>query len=48
MPGVCAKARNCPCHRDDRKPARNSANVHRDPTAQQAIANIMRERKRRK
>ena len=49
MPGVCAKARDCPCHWEDKRPARVSggaAGVHRDPTANEAIANVMREGKK--
>lgn len=45
MAGVCAKDRSCACHWDERRPARNSPNVHSDPTANQAIGNVMREQR---
>jgi hypothetical protein len=42
-PYGCAQARNCACHWDQRAPSRNSPNVHADPTANQAIGNVMKE-----
>ena len=48
MAGVCARNRTCACHWDERKPAgrNHSAAVHSDPTANQAIRNVMKENPR--
>jgi hypothetical protein len=45
MAGICAHAYSCACHWDDRRPATvkgGAEGVHRDPTAQQAIHNVMK------
>lgn len=47
MAGVCAKARTCPCHWDERAHGglAGTAGTHRDPTANEAIGNVMKERR---
>jgi hypothetical protein len=45
-PYSCALDRSCACHWDERKPslaAGNTAGRHRDPTANEAINNVMKE-----
>lgn len=44
---VCAKARSCACHWDERRPGSrsNGTVTYRDPTAEQAVSNVMKERK---
>lgn len=43
-PYSCAANRSCACHWDERKPGGQvgSAVVHKDPTADQAIRNVMK------
>jgi hypothetical protein len=45
---VCARAYTCACHWEDRRPAAikgGAAGVHRDPTANEAIHNVMRDKR---
>jgi hypothetical protein len=44
-PHACAKARTCACHWDERKPSSrtNGTNTYSDPTANQAVRNVMKE-----
>lgn len=48
-PFSCASGRSCACHWDERKPASrtNGTVTYRDPTANEAVNNIMRERKKK-
>ena len=41
---VCARAYDCRCHWEDRKPAKEPGDGrrHKDPTANEAIRNIMK------
>lgn len=47
-PYGCAHAYSCACHWDDRRPASrtNGTVTYADPTATQAVHNVMKERKR--
>ena len=47
-PWGCSLAYDCRCHWEDRKPAKEPGDSYRhaDPTAQQAIRNIMKARKK--
>lgn len=47
-PTICARQRDCPCHWEERKPRNRGTdtNTHPDPTATQAIRNIMKERRK--
>jgi len=48
-PHCCGKAYSCACHWDDRRPAavKGGADAtYRDPTAAEAIGNVMKERGR--
>lgn len=49
MAGVCALNRSCRCHWDERKPGgrNNGTNTYSDPTANQAVRNVMKEGKPR-
>jgi hypothetical protein len=42
---VCSKARTCACHWDEHKPSSrtNGTNTYADPTANQAVRNVMKE-----
>ena len=45
-PFSCATNRSCTCHEDEQSGGRRGiAYTHADPTASQAIGNIMKERK---
>lgn len=47
MAGICAHAYFCACHWDDRRPAAikgGADRTYRDPTAAEAIGNVMKER----
>lgn len=46
-PHCCALNRTCRCHADERKPAsRNDGGTnYNDPTASQAVHNVMKERR---
>ena len=48
-PFSCAKERSCACHWDERKPTSrsNGTVTYRDPTAEQAVSNVMKERRPR-
>lgn len=48
MAGVCARNRSCACHWADARPAMVSGGAlatYPDPTANQAIGNVMKERR---
>lgn len=47
-PWTCSKNRTCSCHWDERKPGgrNNGGTVYSDPTAQQAVRNVMKEERR--
>jgi hypothetical protein len=47
---VCGKQRTCSCHVDERRPPPRGSDAtrHKDPTAEQAIRNIMNTQRRKK
>lgn len=49
-PTLCARQRDCACHWEDKKPRTrtNGTNTYSDPTANEAVRNVMKAQERRK